>query len=73
MLIKGNQIHNLLETQPLTKILQQPLQTEDTALIMANLHATSNTAGLPIVAKPVVAITRPKFTSNQQPLKLPTY
>ena len=72
MLTEGNQTHNLPVTQPFTNILYQPIQTENAASITTALHATANTAGLPIIAKPVVAITQLEVAPNQQPLKLPT-
>ena len=72
MLTEGNQIHNLPVTQPLAKVLNQPIQTKDVALSKAALRATANTAVLPITAKPVVAITQLKVAPNQQPLKFPT-
>ena len=72
MLTEANQTHNLPVTQLLTNILYQPIQPEDAALITTPLHVTANTAGFPIIAKPVVAITQLEFAPNQQPLKLPT-
>ena len=72
MLTEGNQIHNLPVTQPLANILYQPIQAEDAASITTALHATANTACLPIVAKPVVAITQLEVVPNHHPLKLST-
>ena len=66
MLTEGNQTHNLPVTQPFTNILYQPIQTENAASITTALHATANTAGLPIIAKPVVAITQLEVAPNQQ-------
>ena len=40
--------------------------------MITTLHATTNTAGLLIIAKPVVIITQPEVAPNQQPLETST-
>ena len=64
-----NQIHNLPETQSLTRNLCHPTTTWDTA---TTLHVTDNIASFHIIVKPVAPTTQLEFALKWQSLELPT-
>ena len=70
--MKNSQIHNLSQTQTLERIPCQLTQTQVTAKILTTFHATSYTASLPIVAKPVAQIIQAEIILKAAAFKLPT-